>query len=80
MLALPYEIGFKTLARIWVILTRLPAENIGSFVVGITAPLGISKVELADSRLLPGFIFEHDALTDVTDISEYGGWRSWLAR
>ena len=58
---------------------RLPSEAFGSFVAGIPAPLGIGKVELSDGRWLSGFIGEGYGLAGAKDISEYGGWRNWLA-
>jgi allophanate hydrolase len=57
---------------------RLPAENFGSFVAGIPAPLGIGKVELEDGRWLPGFICEAYGINDAQEITEFGSWRSYL--
>lgn len=57
---------------------QLPAEQFGSFVSEIPAPLGIGKVELADGRWLPGFICEGSGLEGATEITRHGGWRAWL--
>jgi len=57
----------------------VPAEHFGSFVAGIPAPLGIGKVELADGRVVPGFICEGIGTEGATDITHFGGWRTYLA-
>ena len=58
---------------------EVPAEHFGSFVAGIPAPLGIGKVELADGRIVPGFICEGIGTEGATDITRFGGWRNFLA-
>ncbi|WP_425224943.1 allophanate hydrolase-related protein, partial [Pseudomonas sp.] len=35
--------------------------------------------ELSDGRWETGFICEGIGLEGATDISEFGGWRAWLA-
>ena len=56
----------------------MPLAELGSFVAGIPAPLGIGKVRLADGRLCPGFICEQSGIRGATDISHFGGWRAYL--
>lgn len=58
---------------------ELPISEFGSFVAAIPAPLGIGKVETADGRWLSGFICEASGLEGAEDITEFGGWRKWLA-
>jgi len=58
---------------------EVPAEHFGSFVAGIPSPLGIGKVELADGRVVPGFICEGIGTEGATDITSFGGWRAYLA-
>jgi allophanate hydrolase len=58
---------------------EMPATHFGSFVAGIPAPLGIGKLELADGSTVNGFICEGIAVAESTDITEFGGWRAWLA-
>lgn len=58
---------------------EVPAEHFGSFVAGIPAPLGIGKVELADGRVVPGFICEGIGTEGATDITHFGGWRAYMA-
>lgn len=59
---------------------EMPASQFGSFVAGIPAPLGIGKLELADGTTVNGFICEDLGVAGANDITEYGGWRSWLAQ
>jgi allophanate hydrolase len=56
----------------------LPAEQVGSFVAGIPAPLGIGKVELQDGSVVPGFICEGYAASGAADITQFGGWRAYI--
>lgn len=58
----------------------LPAENFGTFVTGIPAPLGIGKVELKDGSWVSGFICDDYGLVGAQDITEYKSWRTWLNR
>ena len=58
---------------------ELPASEFGSFVAGIPAPLGIGTIELADGSSMQGFVCEAHAVGAATDITAYGGWRSYLA-
>jgi len=59
---------------------RLPQSEVGSFLEGIGAPLGLGRVELADGSSVCGFICEPIGVTGAEDITSYGGWRAWLAR
>jgi allophanate hydrolase len=56
----------------------LPTEQLGSFVAGIPAPLGIGKVELHNGAQVAGFICEGFAAADAVDITEFGGWRAYI--
>lgn len=67
-------------AAIEVEVWRVPVENFGSFVADIPAPLGIGKVELADGRWESGFICEALGIDGAIDVTEFGGWRNYLAR
>lgn len=69
------EQGRAIAVEVW----ELPSSELGSFLVGIPAPLGLGKVELTDGRWLTGFICENYGLQGATDITEWGGWRAWLA-
>jgi len=57
----------------------IPTAELGGFVAGIPAPLGIGKVELADGSWVSGFICEpQGVLTAAEEITHHGGWRRWL--
>ncbi|EOI3527508.1 allophanate hydrolase [Cronobacter dublinensis] len=58
----------------------IPLARFGEFVAEIPAPLGIGTLTLADGRAVKGFICEPQALERATDITEWGGWKAWLAR
>jgi allophanate hydrolase len=57
----------------------VPSEKLGAFAAGIAAPLGLGKVRLADGGEVTGFLCEAHANDGARDISEFGGWRGWLA-
>jgi len=67
--------GASIACEVW----EMPASQFGSCVAGIPAPLGIGKLELADGSAVNGFICEGIGVADAKDITEYGGWRAWLA-
>ncbi len=56
----------------------VPAEQFGSFVAGIPAPLGVGKVDLEDGQQVSGFLCEAHAIEGARDITELGGWRQYL--
>ncbi|WP_213880943.1 allophanate hydrolase [Pseudomonas sp. dw_358] len=68
--------GMAIAVEVW----ELPSSELGSFLTGVPAPLGLGKVQLADGRWETGFICEGYGLEGAEDISSYGGWRKWLAR
>ena len=68
--------GVSIEVEVW----ELPAQFFGGFVDGIPAPLGIGRVELIDGEEVAGFLCESHALAGADDISDYGGWRSYLMR
>lgn len=57
---------------------ELPARELGSFVAGIPAPLGISTLTLANGEHVQGFVCESYAVADAVDITRFGGWRAYL--
>ncbi|MGK0684038.1 allophanate hydrolase [Serratia marcescens] len=66
-------------AAIRIELWDIPLARFGEFVAEIPAPLGIGTLLLADGRRVKGFICEAWALEGATDITEFGGWRDYLA-
>ncbi|WP_217578551.1 allophanate hydrolase [Mesorhizobium sp. GbtcB19] len=59
---------------------RLCADAFGRFVAAIPPPLGIGTIELDDGTSAKGFLTETAGLLAATDISHYGGWRSFVAK
>ena len=66
-------------ASIEVEVWRLPAAEVGAFMLQIAPPLGLGRVELADGTQSVGFIAEPRAVRGATDITIHGGWRAFLA-
>lgn len=58
---------------------RIPVAEYGSFVSMIPRPLGISQIQTRDGELVQGFICEPTGLEGATDITEFGGWRAYVA-
>lgn len=56
----------------------LPLAEVGSFLAGIPAPLGIGTLILADGTRVKGFQCEAIATDGAEDISRFGGWRGFL--
>jgi allophanate hydrolase len=57
----------------------LPPAAFGTFVAGIPAPLGIGTLRLADGTAPKGFLVEAAGVAGATDITRFGGWRSYMA-
>ncbi|WP_130906934.1 MULTISPECIES: allophanate hydrolase [unclassified Pseudomonas] len=68
------EGGVAIAVEVW----ELPSSELGSFLIGIPAPLGLGKVQLADGRWESGFICESYGLEGAVNISHLGGWRAYL--
>ena len=68
------EGGVAIPVEVW----ELPSSELGSFLTGIPAPLGLGKVQLADGSWETGFICEPYGLEGATDISHFGGWRAYM--
>jgi allophanate hydrolase len=67
-------------ARIEVEVWDVPADAFGSFVAAVPAPLAIGKLELADGTWVSGFVCEPVGLDGAEDITDFGGWRAYLAQ
>jgi allophanate hydrolase len=68
------EGGAQIEAEIW----RLPAEGLGRLLTALPRPMTLGSVELSDGSRVPGFLCEPGPLKEAQDITEYGGWRSYL--
>lgn len=67
--------GVAIECEIW----ALAAEAFGRFVEAVPPPLTIGTLALADGRSVKGFLVEPEALAGAPDISQYGGWRAFMA-
>ena len=70
------EPGAAIELEIW----EIPAAAFGTFVAGIPSPLGIGTIELESTEMVQGFVCEGYATAEAEDITDYGGWRPYLAR
>jgi allophanate hydrolase len=57
----------------------LSDKAFGRFVAGVPAPLSIGTVQLADGKLVKGFLAEPAALAGARDITHFGGWRAFMS-
>jgi allophanate hydrolase len=58
----------------------LPLDQVGGFLAGIPAPLGLGSVELSDGTSEKGFICEGFAVQGALDITRLGGWRAYAGQ
>ncbi|MGQ9365123.1 allophanate hydrolase [Azospirillum sp. ST 5-10] len=70
------EGGAAVAVEVW----EMPVGGFGELVAGVPAPLGIGTMELEDGSRVQGFLCEAYAAAEAEDITDYGGWRAWLAR
>jgi allophanate hydrolase len=66
-------------AAIEVEVWSMPLEAFARFVAAVPAPLAIGSVTLADGRSVPGFTCMPHGLDSAKEITEFGGWRAYLA-
>jgi allophanate hydrolase len=57
----------------------LAAAPFATFVDAIPAPLVIGRLMLADGTDVAGFLCEPIGIEGATEITRFGGWRSYLA-
>ena len=67
--------GAAIVVEIW----SLPADGFGRFVAAVPPPLSIGSIQLADGRVVKGFLVEAAAVDGARDISAFGGWRAFVA-
>lgn len=57
----------------------MPEERFGGFVAAVPPPLAIGSIRLDDGTWVKGFVCEGVALTGAAEITQFGGWRSYVA-
>jgi allophanate hydrolase len=67
--------GTSIIVEVW----EVPTEKVGSFLAGIGQPLGLGKIELENGLWVTAFICEGHAVATATDITQFGGWRAYMA-
>lgn len=67
--------GAPVALEVW----SMPPEGFGRFVAGIPSPLGIGTLALADGTKVKGFLCEQIATQGARDVTEFGGWRAFVA-
>ena len=60
-------------------LWRMPLKNFGAFMLKIRYPLGISQVQLNNGDMEYGFCCDPSGVESESEITDFGGWRSYLA-
>ncbi len=68
-------LGVAIEVEVWALTT----EAFGTFVANVPPPMSIGTVRLADGSAVKGFLVEAQATVGARDISQYGGWRAFLA-
>ena len=56
----------------------MPEDTVGSFLMGIPAPLCLGTVRLEDGSTVKGFLCEPAGVVGAKEITELGGWRNYL--
>lgn len=56
----------------------MPEETVGSFLLGIPAPLSLGTVLLEDGSKVKGFLCEPAGIANADEITQLGGWRNYL--
>jgi allophanate hydrolase len=67
--------GSAIAVEVW----ALSAEAFGKFVASLPEPMSIGTLRLADGARVKGFLVEAKATEGARDISQYGGWRAYMA-
>jgi allophanate hydrolase len=67
--------GASVEVEVW----ALSPAAFGLFVSRIPSPLGIGTLQLEGGETAKGFLVEAVAIDGARDISEFGGWRSFIA-
>ena len=69
------DAGAAVTVEVW----ALPLAEVGGFLAGIPAPLGLGTTLLADGTAPKGFVCEQIATRDAQDVTAYGSWRDFTA-
>jgi allophanate hydrolase len=67
--------GYAIEVELW----SMPVAGMGLLMAEIPSPLAIGTIELEDGRNVHGFVCESHAVAGARDISDFGGWRGFIA-
>ncbi len=67
--------GASIALEVW----ELPPSGFADFVDSLPSPMAIGTLDLSDGSQVTGFLCEPIAIEGARDISEFGGWRNYLA-
>lgn len=57
---------------------EIPAEQFGSFFIGVPSPLALGSLTLNDGTIVKGFLCENYAVEGAKEITHLGGWRNYI--
>jgi allophanate hydrolase len=77
--ALVWEEGFKG-PGIEVELWAIPEDRFGGFVAAVPPPLAIGSLLLEDGASVKGFVCGPAGIKGAVEITQFGGWRRYLAQ
>jgi allophanate hydrolase len=72
----PGQQGYGIEVEVW----ALSSSALGEFVNALPAPMCLGRVELEGGDQVVGFLCEPFALEGARDITEFGGWRQFVAQ
>jgi allophanate hydrolase len=58
---------------------QLDHRAVGALLDTVPAPLGFGRLSLADGDDVLGFVLQGEVPAEALDVTEYGGWRQYLA-
>ena len=73
------HVGIEDGVTIEVEVYELDLAAFGAFVAEVPPPLAIGTVDLETGEAVKGFVAEPRAVTGARDISQFGGWRAFVA-
>jgi len=73
------HVGLEDGVAIEVEVYELDLAAFGAFVAEVPPPLAIGTVDLETGEAVKGFVAEPRAVAGARDISQFGGWRAFIA-
>lgn len=70
------ESGSAIAGELW----HISPAGLGHFLAALPKPMTLGEVDLSDGSATVGFSFSPGELANSTEITEFGGWRAYLAR